>query len=123
MLPSVAWVISSLLSMRPPVARGASLRAWQHLATAVATTPCRGLHGHNESRETYEARRAARPRLASYLPHRLQQLRLLVEGDGVDERVDLAVEDARDAVDGQVHTVVGHAVLREVVRADLLGAL
>ena len=53
----------------------------------------------------------------------LQEARLLVEGDGLDQRVELAVEDAREAVPGEPHAVVGHAVVGEVVGADLLRAV
>ncbi len=57
------------------------------------------------------------------MPRRSAEEPLLVPvGDGVDHVVDLAVEDSGQVVDGERHAVVGEAVLRKVIGADLVRA-
>src|SRR6266568_1751200 len=53
----------------------------------------------------------------------LQRLRLEVRGDRLDDRIEIALQDLRQAVDGEVDAVIGETVLREIVGADLFGAL
>src|SRR5207245_3473310 len=53
----------------------------------------------------------------------LQGLRLEVRHDRLDDRIEVTLHDPRQTVDGEVDAVVGEAVLREGVGADLLGAL
>src|SRR5439155_17170150 len=53
----------------------------------------------------------------------VERLRLLARGEGVDDRVELAVEHALERVQREARPVVGDAALREVVGADLLGAV
>src|ERR1035438_224469 len=49
-----------------------------------------------------------------------QAARLVLVGQRLDEQVEIAVEHALQLMQRQVDAVVGHARLREVVRADLL---
>ena len=53
----------------------------------------------------------------------LQLFGLLAGGKGVDHLVQIAVHDLFQIVDGQADAVVGAAVLRKVVGADLLAAV
>src|SRR5262245_33217256 len=46
----------------------------------------------------------------------LQLLLLLLGGEHVDDGVEIAVEHAIELVERQVHAVIGHAALAEVVR-------
>ena len=58
------------------------------------------------------------------LPTQLLQLfGLFPGGKGVDHLVQIAVHDLFQIVDGQADAVVGAAILREVVGADLLAAV
>src|SRR5439155_628770 len=75
------------------------------------------------------ARAPPRPRAARWRPRAplrrtssggLERLGLLARGEGVDDRVELAVEHALERVQRQARPVVGHAALREVVGAELL---
>src|SRR5690606_37023079 len=52
-----------------------------------------------------------------------QALRLVRRRDGVDQRIQGAVQDGRQVVQRQANAMVGDPVLREVVGPDLLGAL
>ena len=53
----------------------------------------------------------------------LQLFSLLAGGKGVNDLVQIAVHDLFQIVDGQADAVVGAAVLRKVVGADLLTAV
>src|SRR3954453_9104129 len=50
-------------------------------------------------------------------------VRLVRHDERVDQRFELALQHARHVVDGGPDPVVGHPVVREVVRPDLLGPL
>src|SRR3954466_1947079 len=52
-----------------------------------------------------------------------EAVRLVRHDERIDERVELALQHARHVVDRGPDPVVGHPVVREVVRPDLLGAL
>src|SRR5208283_1293667 len=53
----------------------------------------------------------------------LEFLRLEVGDERVDHELNAAVHELRKLVHGQADAVVGHAVLREVISADLLAAV
>src|SRR5438270_2656046 len=53
----------------------------------------------------------------------LELLRLEVRNQRVDERLEFAVHYFRQLVDRESNAVVGHAVLRKVIRAYLLAAI
>src|SRR3954464_5326150 len=52
-----------------------------------------------------------------------EAVRLVRHDERVDQRGELALQHARHVVDGGPDPVVGHPVVREVVRPDLLGPL
>src|SRR5262249_27625149 len=69
-------------------------------------------------------RPSAAPSLpAGSSPGGRQRLGLLARHQGVHYRVEVAVEDPIELVQGQVHPVIGHPALREVVGPDLLRAI
>src|SRR5262249_49251342 len=53
----------------------------------------------------------------------IQQLLDFRELQSFDERIELAIERARELVAGEADAMIGHGVLREVVGADLVGTI
>jgi hypothetical protein len=53
----------------------------------------------------------------------LKFLGLVVSGERFEQRLQLAVHDGFELVEGEADSVVGDAVLREVVSADLLATV
>src|SRR5262249_49389678 len=68
---------------------------------------------------------APRPRrtISSSCPERLELLGAVGLEQGVDQLVEVALEDGRQPVKGEADPVIGHATLGEVVRPDALAAL
>src|SRR5688572_15395457 len=53
----------------------------------------------------------------------LERVGLIVGAQGLDDVAEVAVHHRREVVAGEADAVIGDAVLREVVRADLLRAI
>lgn len=53
----------------------------------------------------------------------LQLFGLLMGGKSIDHLIQIAIHDLFQIMDGQADAVVGAAILREVVGADLLAAV
>src|SRR5207249_7848582 len=52
----------------------------------------------------------------------LELLLQLLRHEWLDQRIEVALEQVLQVVEGQVETMIGHAILREVVGADLFAA-
>lgn len=53
----------------------------------------------------------------------LEQFRLMVCSQRIDHVLEVAIHELLDVVSCQPNAMVGHAVLRKIVRADFFGAV
>src|SRR3954468_1763432 len=71
----------------------------------------------------FVAPRASAAGAIRLLRQRCEAVGLLGHRERIDQRIELPVEHRGEVVDGQADPVVGHPVLGEVVRPDLVGAV
>src|SRR5262245_47992938 len=111
---------------RPPTPAAARARARRRKPDRSRAPP-RATPLHPPVARERRRRRGARWRRRARSPRpsarHLERFGLSLGHEGVDDRVEIAVEDAIELMQRDVHAVVRDPALRKVVRADLPGAI